>query len=100
MEGVARAGARSVDARRLEELHPEQRLGCRVRPEPAPGEVCRAGPLLHGAFRKRMFFAGEHTCFAYFGYMEGALQSGRRAASTIRRTIARERSKVSGQRGS
>jgi monoamine oxidase len=30
-----------------------------------------------------MFFAGEHTCFAYFGYMEGALQSGKRAAANI-----------------
>ena len=50
---------------------------------PAPGDVCRAEPLLAKAFHKRMFFAGEHTCFAYFGYMEGALQSGKRAAANI-----------------
>jgi monoamine oxidase len=50
---------------------------------PAPGEVCKAGPLLTKAFHKRMFFAGEHTCFAYFGYMEGALQSGHRAALAV-----------------
>ena len=50
---------------------------------PAPGEVTRAGPLLHAPFHKRMFFAGEHTCFAYIGYMEGALQSGQRAANDI-----------------
>jgi monoamine oxidase len=50
---------------------------------PAPGEVTRAGPLLHAAFEKRMFFAGEHTCFAYIGYMEGALQSGQRAGAAI-----------------
>jgi monoamine oxidase len=50
---------------------------------PAPGEVCSAGPLLHKAFHKRMFFAGEHTCFAYFGYMEGALQSGHKAAMDV-----------------
>ena len=56
---------------------------------PAPGEVTRAGPLLHKPFERRLYFAGEHTCFAYFGYMEGALQSGRRAASAIRRAIAR-----------
>jgi monoamine oxidase len=57
---------------------------------PAPGEVTRAGPLLEKAFRKRLFFAGEHTCFAYFGYMEGALQSGRRAASAIRTAMTRQ----------
>jgi monoamine oxidase len=56
---------------------------------PAPGDVCRAGPLLRKGFRRRMFFAGEHTCFAYFGYMEGALQSGQLAASTILKAIAR-----------
>ena len=57
---------------------------------PAPGEVTRAGPLLEKAFQKRMFFAGEHTCFAYFGYMEGALQSGKRAASAILAAIAQQ----------
>jgi Flavin containing amine oxidoreductase len=31
----------------------------------------------------RMYFAGEHTCPAFVGYMEGALQSGVRAASAI-----------------
>lgn len=56
---------------------------------PAPGDICRAGPLLHMGFRDRMFFAGEHTCFAYFGYMEGALQSGRTAASAVMRASAR-----------
>jgi monoamine oxidase len=50
---------------------------------PAPGDVCRAGPLLEKGFGKRLFFAGEHTCFAYFGYMEGALQSGQKAAGAV-----------------
>jgi len=54
---------------------------------PAPGEVTLAGPLLHAPFHERLFFAGEHTCFAYIGYMEGALQSGHRAASAVRRAI-------------
>ncbi|WP_426611634.1 flavin monoamine oxidase family protein [Bradyrhizobium sp. McL0616] len=54
---------------------------------PAPGEVCRAGPLLEKGFKDRLFFAGEHTCFAYFGYMEGALQSGQAAADAIIRAI-------------
>jgi monoamine oxidase len=58
---------------------------------PAPGEVTRAGPLLNSAFHKRMYFAGEHTCFAYYGYMEGALQSGHKAGSAILRAIKRNR---------
>ena len=66
---------------------------------PAPGEVTRAGPLLHKPFNKRLFFAGEHTCFAYFGYMESALQSGRRAADDIRRAIARKPPPRSSQSG-
>lgn len=57
---------------------------------PAPGEVCRAGPLLAKGFENRLFFAGEHTCFAYFGYMEGALQSGKTAAAAIIRAIDRQ----------
>ncbi|MBC1224815.1 FAD-dependent oxidoreductase, partial [Nostoc sp. UCD120] len=32
---------------------------------------------------KGIFFAGEHTCTAFFGYMEGALQSGLIAAQKI-----------------
>ena len=42
---------------------------------PAPGEVTTVGPLLHKGLG-RLHFAGEHTCYAFFGYMEGALQSG------------------------
>lgn len=57
---------------------------------PAPGEVCRAGPLLAKGFEDRLFFAGEHTCFAYFGYMEGALQSGAAAAAAIIRAIDKQ----------
>lgn len=56
----------------------------------APGEVCRAGPLLEKGFNKRMFFAGEHTCFAYMGYMEGALQSGKTAAVSVIAAVKRE----------
>lgn len=50
---------------------------------PAPGEVCTAGKSLSEPFHERMFFAGEHTCPAYYGYMEGALQSGKTVASAI-----------------
>jgi monoamine oxidase len=42
---------------------------------PAPGEVTTVGPLLHKGLG-RLYFAGEHTCYAFFGYMEGALHSG------------------------
>jgi monoamine oxidase len=50
---------------------------------PAPGEVCTAGKRLSEPFHDRLFFAGEHTCPAYYGYMEGALQSGKTAAARI-----------------
>ena len=52
---------------------------------PKPGEVTRAGPLLHAGFLKRVHFAGEHTCYAFTGYMEAALQSGIRVAEQIAR---------------
>jgi monoamine oxidase len=42
-----------------------------------------------------MYFAGEHTCFAYYGYMEGALQSGHKAGSAILRAIKRSRQRRS-----
>ena len=53
---------------------------------PAPGEVTRIGPFLHRSYRKRLFFAGEHCCPAFYGYMEGALQSGAAAAAAIRKS--------------
>ena len=49
----------------------------------APGEVCRAGPLLTAPYHERLYFAGEHTCPAFYGYMEGALQSGLAAAKAL-----------------
>src|SRR5207302_7841866 len=39
------------------------------------------GPL--PAFHDRLFFAGEHTSTDFFGYMEGALRSGIRAADRL-----------------
>ena len=44
---------------------------------------------------KRLLFAGEHTCFAYFGYMEGALQSGKQTASDLLKAIFRRRNGMS-----
>ena len=50
---------------------------------PAPGQVTTMLPLMARPIESRLFFAGEHTCPAFVGYMEGALQSGVRAASAI-----------------
>ena len=50
---------------------------------PAPGEVTTLGPQLQQPLAGRVFLAGEHTCYAFVGYMEGALQAGARAARRI-----------------
>jgi monoamine oxidase len=42
----------------------------------APGEVTTMGPILHQGIGGRLHFAGEHACYKFAGYMEGALQSG------------------------
>jgi monoamine oxidase len=49
---------------------------------PAPGQVTRIGPLLHKGMG-RLHFAGEHTCYKFVGYMEGALNSGATIAKRI-----------------
>ncbi len=49
---------------------------------PAPGQVTTAGPVF-AAGLGRLRFAGEHTNFAFFGYMEGALGSGARLARQL-----------------
>ncbi len=42
---------------------------------PAPGQVTTVGPLLRQGLG-RVHFAGEHCCYKFVGYMEGALCSG------------------------
>jgi monoamine oxidase len=42
----------------------------------APGEVTTLGPILHQGIAGRLHFAGEHACYKFAGYMEGALHSG------------------------
>jgi monoamine oxidase len=42
---------------------------------PAPRQVTTIGPVLHKGLG-RLHFAGEHTSYAFLGYMEGALNSG------------------------
>ncbi len=53
---------------------------------PAPGQVTVMGPLLWKGM-DRLHFAGEHTCYAFVGYMEGALNSG---ASIAKRLAQRD----------
>ena len=54
---------------------------------PAPGQVTAYGPVLvdglAGDGRAPLMFAGEHTSYAFVGYMEGALSSGVRVARTL-----------------
>jgi monoamine oxidase len=50
----------------------------------APGEVTTMGPILDQGIEGRLHFAGEHTCYKFAGYMEGALTSG----LTIARRLA------------
>jgi monoamine oxidase len=51
---------------------------------PAPGEVTTVLPRLR-EFHGPLLFAGEHTSSAFVGYMEGALESGVRAAGILHR---------------
>ena len=50
---------------------------------PAPGQVTTVGPLLAQPHAARLHFAGEHTCYKFVGYMEGALDSGVRIAKRL-----------------
>ncbi|HKV98983.1 MAG TPA: NAD(P)/FAD-dependent oxidoreductase [Vicinamibacterales bacterium] len=49
---------------------------------PAPGQVTSQGPILRAPLG-RLHFAGEHTNYAFVGYMEGALGSGIALAKRI-----------------
>ena len=53
---------------------------------PAPGQVTTQGPLLHNG-HGNVHFAGEHVCYKFVGYMEGALNSG---AALARRMAQRD----------
>ncbi|HZN70823.1 MAG TPA: FAD-dependent oxidoreductase [Micromonosporaceae bacterium] len=50
---------------------------------PSPGQVTTIGRRLSTPFANRLYFAGEQTYLGFFGYMEGSLQSGARAARDI-----------------
>src|SRR5436190_5267952 len=49
---------------------PEEKWSAASYSFPSPGEVTTNGPWLHGGVG-RLHFAGEHTCYAFVGYMEG-----------------------------
>ena len=49
---------------------------------PAPGQVTTIGPVLQAGIG-RLHFAGEHACYKFVGYMEGALNSGVAVAKRI-----------------
>ena len=53
---------------------------------PAPGQVTSIGPTYYKGLG-RLHFAGEHTCYKFVGYMEGALNSG---VMVARRLAARD----------
>ncbi len=50
---------------------------------PRKGEVTTWGPFLKAGYDGWLHFAGEHTCYAFMGYMEGALASGYRLARKL-----------------
>jgi monoamine oxidase len=50
---------------------------------PGVNQVTRIGRFQARPHADRVFFAGEQTHMGFFGYMEGALQSGTRAARDI-----------------
>jgi monoamine oxidase len=50
---------------------------------PNTHEVTTWGPFFRSGYGGWLHFAGEHTCYAFVGYMGGALQSGHRLARRL-----------------
>ena len=46
-------------------------------------DIQRSARSSASRYHDRLFFAGEHTQMDFFGYMEGALRSGERAAHSV-----------------
>ena len=42
---------------------------------PSPGEILRCGPIFKSGVGN-LHFAGEHTCYAFIGYMPGIQEVG------------------------
>ena len=49
---------------------------------PAPGEITTIGPIIRKGLG-RLHFAGEHACYKFVGYAEGALNAGASLAKRI-----------------
>jgi monoamine oxidase len=56
---------------------------------PGKNQVFNLGKPLNEPYLGHIFFAGEHTQMDHFGYMEGALRSGERAANQLMRQACR-----------
>jgi monoamine oxidase len=50
---------------------------------PGLNEVTNWGPFWKAGYKDWLHFAGEHTSYAFMGYMEGALSSGYRLARSL-----------------
>jgi monoamine oxidase len=50
---------------------------------PKCGDIMRWGPKFSEGYGGKLHFAGEHACYAFTGYMEGALESGYRLARKL-----------------
>jgi monoamine oxidase len=50
---------------------------------PRLGEIIKWGRFWKDGYSDWMHFAGEHTSYAFMGYMEGALSSGYRLARRL-----------------
>ncbi|HEX6456720.1 MAG TPA: FAD-dependent oxidoreductase [Solirubrobacterales bacterium] len=55
---------------------------------PTVGQASTVNPALVLPHENRLYFAGEQASPGFFGYMEGALQAGARAARDIVRAVA------------
>jgi monoamine oxidase len=56
---------------------------------PARGQVCTMGMNLNMPYQDRLYFAGEQASPGFYGYMEGALAAGLRAAGRVGLAISR-----------
>jgi monoamine oxidase len=50
---------------------------------PAPGQITTHGQTLYEGLDQHLHFAGEHTCYRFVGFMEGALYSGSQLARRL-----------------
>jgi monoamine oxidase len=62
---------------------PEKRFIMTGYVSPTINQIFGIGEQLSKLWYDRLFFAGEHTEMGFFGYMEGALRSGERAANAL-----------------